>query len=265
VERHLAAHLEAALAGRCEIVWSVAAAADVPLHEEHLEVTVDGRPVAPTEVAGPHGARLHRMVAEGSRVVFDYRAEVDGRAPAAAVDPVDPITYLRPSRYCESDRIGPTAWQQFAGRRGQAAVAAVTDWVHDRISYVGGSSRGTDSAVDTLLARRGVCRDFGHLTIALLRALNVPARYVSCWAPGLRPMEFHAVVEAYVDDRWVLLDPTRKAPRESMVRIATGRDAADTAFITNRWATLTLDRCEVSATTAGPLPTDDHHDVVTLA
>lgn len=262
--REVSAHFEATLSGRCNIIWSIAPAAGVPVESEQLEFTVDGKAVELNEISDLHGGRLHQVVAEGTKVVLDYRATGIGPAPAPPDDEMDKIVYLRPSRYAESDKLGPTSWSEFAGLTGGDLLDAVTDWVGERLSYVAGSSRGTDSAVDTLLGRKGVCRDYTHLTIALLRAMNVPARLVACYAPGLTPMEFHAVVEAYVDGAWVLIDPTKKAPRASMVRVATGRDAADTAFITNHWARLKLDRFQVTAT-ADTLPTDNHRDRIVMA
>jgi transglutaminase-like putative cysteine protease len=168
-------------------------------------------------------------------------------AEPAPVEDIDLITYLRPSRYCESDSLGPTAVSEFGGLTGVHLLEAVVDWVSDRIVYVTGSSRPTDGAVSTLLARQGVCRDFAHLSIALLRALNVPARLAAVYAPGLSPMEFHAVAEAHVDGAWYVVDATKLAPRQSLLRIATGRDAADTAFLTNNGAALTLGELEVMA------------------
>jgi hypothetical protein len=53
--------------------------------------------------------------------------------------------------------------------------------VQDRLAYVSGASPAADGAVRTLLARRGVCRDFAHLTAALLRTRDVPARLVSVY------------------------------------------------------------------------------------
>ena len=58
-----------------------------------------------------------------------------------------------------------------------------------------------------------------------------PARFVAVYAPGLNPMDFHAIFEAWFDGAWWAYDATHQAPRESMVRVATGRDAADTAFL----------------------------------
>jgi transglutaminase-like putative cysteine protease len=114
------------------------------------------------------------------------------------------------------------------------------------------------------MARQGVCRDFAHLTVALLRACGVPARLVAVYAPGLSPMDFHAVTEALVDGAWRVVDPTLLAPRSSLVRIATGRDAADTAFLTNQGGDLTFVEQEVSAVVEGDLPDDDVTALVSL-
>ena len=110
-----------------------------------------------------------------------------------------------------------------------------------------GSSDPIDGAVDTLLAGAGVCRDFAHLVVALLRAVNVPARVVSVYAPGLYPMDFHAVAEAFVEGQWRVVDGTLLAPRQALVRIATGRDAADIAFLDNHKGAITLNKLVVTA------------------
>ena len=159
----------------------------------------------------------------------------------------DEIVYLRPSRYCESDTLAPTAASEFAGLSGLNLLNAVIDWVNRQLTYVSGSSLPTDGAVRTLLGRQGVCRDFAHLSVALLRSLNVPARLAAVYAPGLSPMEFHAVAEALVDGQWWVVDATELAPRQSLLRVATGRDAADTAFLTNFGAGTTLTGLEVTA------------------
>ena len=195
---------------------------------------------------------------------LSYNAVVDGPAATAPEDPVDLATYLRPSRYCESDRVGPLVREHFSGPAGEDLVAAVGDWIRDHLSYVAGSTGPSDSAGDVLRTRRGVCRDYAHVAVTLLRAANVPARFVSVWAPGLDPMEFHAVAEAWVDDRWVVLDATDLAPRTAMVRIATGRDAADTAFLSSYGQGLALDGYSVRAD-IDELPADDHRAPVVLA
>ena len=126
-----------------------------------------------------------------------------------------------------------------------------------RVAYIAGSSRSTDGAVNTLLSRQGVCRDFAHLVIAMLRACDMPARLVSVYVPGLQPMDFHAVAEALVDGEWLVTDATTLAPRAAMLRIATGRDAADTAFLTSFGEAVTLQSLEVTAVTDDGLPDDD--------
>jgi transglutaminase-like putative cysteine protease len=94
---------------------------------------------------------------------------------------------------------------------------------------------------------QGVCRDYAHLVIALLRAMDMPARYTACFAPGLQPMDFHAVAEAYHDGAWYVIDGTRLANRRSLVRIATGRDAADCAFLSYHGGYVGLQRMRVDA------------------
>lgn len=169
---------------------------------------------------------------------------------------MDRLRYLRPSRYAESDVLWATARAEFAGLTGPGLLHAVSSWVGTRLAYVPGSSLPTDGAERTLLARRGVCRDFAHLVVALLRALDVPARLAAVYAPGLRPMDFHAVAEAWIEGEWRAVDATTLAPRSSLVRIATGRDAADTAFLGVYGGIATLRELTVSAV-ADVLPDDD--------
>ena len=111
--------------------------------------------------------------------------------------------------------------------------------------------------METLLSRRGVCRDFAHLAIALLRSKDIPARLAAVYAPGLSPMDFHAVAEAYVDGAWHVIDPTGLAPRESMLRITAGRDSSDTAFLSTVGGSLTLTQLRVTAVVNGELPGED--------
>ena len=245
--RSVATHLELGLSGTSKLIFSVAAAKGSPVRSENLTITVDGATVEPQEVVDVHGSRLHTLAATGSQLVLDYQAEIDGITDPPVVAEIDEIVYARPSRYCESDSLAPTAASQFGGLTNQNLLRAVISWVNEQLAYVAGSSLPTDGAVRTLLARQGVCRDFAHLSIALLRALNVPARLAAVYAPGLSPMEYHAVAEAFVDDAWWVVDATQLAPRQSLLRISTGRDAADTAFLTNFGAPTTLNNLQVTA------------------
>ena len=134
----------------------------------------------------------------------------------------------------------------------------------ERLSYVSGSSGPTDDAIDTLLSGQGVCRDYAHLSVAVCRALAIPARFVSVYAAGLAPMDFHAVFEAAVDGRWRLFDATGIALPASMTRVATGRDAADTAFLTTIGSQVNLLNSEVTVTVDPELPVDDPNTLVAL-
>ena len=127
-----------------------------------------------------------------------------------------------------------------------------------------GSSGPTDGATETLLGGAGVCRDYAHLVIALLRALRVPARLAAVYAPGCDPMDFHAVVEAFVEGGWYAVDATALAPRSSLVRIATGRDAVDTAFMTTVVGGSDLNWSTVTAVADHGLPGDDLDQLVAI-
>jgi hypothetical protein len=78
-------------------------------------------------------------------------------------------------------------------------------------------------------------------------------------------MDFHAVVEVLTPLGWQVVDATRLAPRDSLVRIATGRDAADTAFATTLRGDVELLDAQVSASSEDDLALDDHVRLVTLA
>jgi transglutaminase-like putative cysteine protease len=263
MNRDVSAHIALSVTEPADLVFSVAVAAGYDAAES-LVVTVEGEAVPVEEIPDAHGARLHRVRAPRGALVLDYNASVVGRAEPPASDVADPIRYLRPSRYAESDALAAVAGAEFGGIESATDVlAAVSSWVGTHLLYVPGASLPTDGAVRTLLARQGVCRDYAHLCVALLRARSIPARLVSVYAPGLSPMDFHAVAEAWIDDAWRAIDATTLAPRETLVRIATGRDAADTAFLSVLSGRADLDDITVTAV-ADSLPFDDITQLVTL-
>ena len=247
MQRTASTSIDLDLSGPAQLIFAVAVAHGHSISSETMLITVDGDEVRPTEIIDAHGTRLHSVHAQGATATLRYEVVVDGVTSEPPVSDTDPLVYLRPSRYCESDTLGPTAASEFAGLDGIPLLQAVISWVNEKLTYVTGSSRPTDGAVRTLLSREGVCRDFAHLAVALLRSLNVPARVAGVYAPGLSPMEFHAVAEALVDGRWWVVDATQLAPRQSLLRVATGRDAADIAFLTCLGAASTLSRLEVTA------------------
>lgn len=185
----------------------------------------------------------HRTVFQASgRVNALYRAQVEIMArdhdleglPTAAIRdlPGEVLPFLRASRYSPSDRLESFAHREFGELSGGRRVLAILDWIAEHIDYRFGVSHSSTTAIDTFIDRAGVCRDFSHLVIALCRAADIPARAVSAYAWGLEPPDLHAIAEVYLGGRWRLIDATGKAPIEGLVRVATGRDAADIAFMT---------------------------------
>ena len=262
MERSVSARLAFRTIANTKVAMAVAVARNSGYSSfvESLSVTAGGAEVPLTEISDHHGGRFHYMeFAEPAEVTVEYSATV-----AEEADLADRIRYVRPSRYAESDRLLPTAYAEFGGVHGADLVHAVRDWVNGELRYISGSSRGTDGAVETLLSRRGVCRDFAHLAIALLRSKNVPARRAAVYAPGLTPMDFHAVAEAHIKGAWHVIDPTGLAPRESMLRITAGRDSSDTAFLSTVGGSLVLNQLRVTAVVDGDLPAEDPARLVQL-
>ncbi|MCV7193277.1 transglutaminase-like domain-containing protein [Mycolicibacterium brumae] len=232
---------------------------------ESLTFTWNGEEVAATEIIAEHGNRIHALEVGEGNVTASYSATLLGRAEPAEVCAADLTRYLRPSRYAESDKFFGFAGTEFGEYSDSVTLLEkVSAWVGTRLEYVPGASDPIDGATDTLLAGRGVCRDYAHLVVALLRAVKVPARLVAVYAPGCEPMDFHAVAEAFVDGAWRVVDATCLAPRQSMVRITTGRDAADTAFLDNHKGAIALNNCVVTAVVDGGIPHDSTHDTVSL-
>lgn len=264
-ERFISARIEVAVITNATLVFAIAVAEHHVRVGEVLRATLDGHDFPVDTISSSHQGRLHRLQNVGpGRLVVDYQATVSGSAPPLAASDLEWFQYIRPSRYCESDRLGPHARAEFAGLKGADLVAGIASWVGTNIRYMPGSSRPIDGAVATLLAREGVCRDFAHLTAALLRANDVAARVVAVYAPGLYPMDFHAVTEAHLDGVWQVVDPTALAPRQSMVRIATGADAADIAFLTKVGGAIELVDMRVNAVVTPMLPLDDITRVIEL-
>jgi transglutaminase-like putative cysteine protease len=151
--------------------------------------------------------------------------------------PAQVLSYIYPSRYCQSDRLLKFAMREFGQQwHGYGRVQGIRDWVLQRTRFKQNTSDSNTSAIDTLLETEGVCRDFAHLMIALCRAMNIPARFTTGIDygadPALGPTDFHAYVEAYLGDRWYMFDPSGTAIPMGFVRFGTGRDAADVAFAT---------------------------------
>ncbi|MEF7612625.1 transglutaminase family protein [Aquincola sp. MAHUQ-54] len=223
-------------------------AAQTPCQKVSNERLTLSQPVATHMHTDPaNGTRYMRLRGEPGPLKVSYSATVDiahHRADPAQVAevpvrslPPHALSYVYPSRYCESDRMVQFAIQEFGSLwQGYGRVKAIEEWVRRRVTFTSNTSNSNTSAVNTLVDRVGVCRDFAHLMIALCRAVNIPARFATGTDygadPALGPPDFHAYVEAYLGDRWYLFDPSGTAIPMGLVRFGTGRDAADVAFAT---------------------------------
>jgi transglutaminase-like putative cysteine protease len=212
---------------------------------DHL-VTIPSVPV--TAYRDLFGNWCSRLVAPAGRFVLSTDALVndsgaaDVLAPWAMQTPVEmlpdsTLIYLLGSRYCETDRLSEIAWQCFgAGPTGWARVQAICDFVHRHIEFGYPHARATRTALEAYNERRGVCRDYAHLAIALCRCMNIPARYCTGYLgdvgtePPYGPMDMAAWFEAYIGERWYTFDARNNTPRIGRVLIARGRDACDVAL-----------------------------------
>jgi transglutaminase-like putative cysteine protease len=158
--------------------------------------------------------------------------------------PPECLQFLMASRYCEVDRMSQMAWDLF-GKTPPTweRVAAIMNWVHDNVTFGYQFASSTKTAMDVCNEKRGVCRDFQHLAITMLRAMNVPARYATGYLgdigvpPNPLPMDFSAWLEVYLGGRWYALDARHNEPRIARILMARGRDATDVALTTSFGAT----------------------------
>jgi transglutaminase-like putative cysteine protease len=222
--------------------------------EELLTVTGENRLVR-FEIKDPGTYKItYKATVDNCYKVVDYEGQYE--VPVSQLDPAI-MPYLYPSRYCQSDKLYRLADNMFGKIVNPfTKVIALTDWIHRNVQYLSGSTNAQTSAFDTVTEQQGVCRDFAHLGIALCRALTIPARYFTGYAYQLVPADFHACFEAYLHGEWILFDATKLAPLNGMVKIATGRDAADTA-IANIFGDTTFTSMIVSCDLA-----EDHFDPI---
>lgn len=192
------------------------------------------------EFTDGYGNLCQRLIAPAGDFQVHTAAEVlisdavDSAWGAPFVDvqslPDEILSYLLPSRFCESDRFGQMANEITAVcLPGYNQVAAIETWLRESIAFEPYSGEMHVSAVEVNARQWGVCRDLSHLGIALCRSLSIPARMVVGFLYGLRPMDLHAWFEAYVGGRWYSFDATQAEITGGYVAIGYGRDAADVA------------------------------------
>jgi len=162
--------------------------------------------------------------------VFDWSLL---RSPAVLDDYSE---FLAPTSYTPTEsRLADVAAEVAAQPDPLAAAEAAAQVVHGQLRYVSGTTGVHTTAVEAWESGSGVCQDFAHLTLTLLRSAGIPARYVSGYLYPVKDAEAgstvvgesHAWVQAWVGD-WVSIDPTNLSQvAERHVKVATGRDYSD--------------------------------------
>ncbi|MFA9201361.1 MAG: transglutaminase family protein [Cypionkella sp.] len=202
--------------------------ARVPAHDgigERVLIHADGK----FEVAYEAEVEVNRLTPDLAGLAQLHPHELPGET----------LDYLLDSRYCPADRLQSFAQDEFGALAGGDRVLAMRDWIAGHFTYTQASTTST-TALDSFVERRGVCRDYAHVLITLARASTIPARYVSCFAPGVDPPDFHALAEVFLADpgtpgggAWYIVDATAMADPRETVKIGVGRDAADVSFLTS--------------------------------
>ena len=230
------------------------------------EVIAFDPPVSASRHVDPFGNLVTRILAPGGRIAMsaDFTIADSGRldafAPEARQIPVQDLpdevmVYLLGSRYCDTDKLAQTAWWHFGGApQGWGRVQAIVDFVHGHLRFDYQSADATRTAHDGYTQRVGVCRDFAHLSIALCRCMNIPARYATGYLGDIgvpkdpAPMDFSAWFEVYLDGpdgpRWYTFDARHNTRRIARIVMARGRDATDCALTTS-FGTALLARFDV--------------------
>lgn len=233
------------LVGDTEFVL-LALPAEAYASDDRISITVDGAPIEWRILPAAHDTRQLVFTAPAGTLDVDIQTSLAHLQ--RPVDDADPARYLEDSRYIEASALRGFVDERFGRASGFEAVDAIRNWIAHGFTYSPVRSGIDDTAVMTLQKSGGMCRDYAHVMVALARAAGIPARYVGVYAPGLQPPDFHAVTEVHVDGEWWVVDPTGLAPRGSLIRIATGADALETAWATTSGNPVALTTLKVEAT-----------------
>lgn len=179
-----------------------------------------------------------------SDCVIEFDGDRDTLMPSAMQHEISDLpngvlSYLQASRYCDSDNLITDAWSLFGHTaEGWGRVQAITQFVHQHVTFGYQFGRANKTASDVFREKTGVCRDFAHLSIALCRAMNIPARYASGYlgdigVPYSGAGDFCAWYEVYLGGRWYTFDARYNMPRAGRILMVRGNDASDVAMITS--------------------------------
>ncbi|WP_100466110.1 transglutaminase family protein [Mycobacteroides abscessus] len=188
------------------------------LHAPHTELEVTGLSVVETDVA------------EKPEEVVDW----DEVHTTAVIDRFD--EYLSPTAYVPQSKKVQSVGKRIAKDVSPAeAIIAASKWVHSELDYMPGTTGVHSSALDALRESKGVCQDYAHLTLVLLRSMGVPARYVSGYLHPKRDAavgetvdgQSHAWIQGWAGGWWDY-DPTNDSEiNEQYVTVGVGRDYSD--------------------------------------
>ena len=184
------------------------------IDQGHLDLQITSSSLVETRPSDPQPTGTWSDVEEAQDTLCEYLVPTDQTAPDAELSVVA---------------------GELRAESPSATIDAVMGWVNDRLEYVPGVTGVQTSATEAAHAGRGVCQDFAHLSLALLRASGVPARYVSGYLhPGTDAEigdqvsgESHAWIDAWSGSWWAF-DPTNAIDvGVRHVMVARGRDYSD--------------------------------------
>jgi transglutaminase-like putative cysteine protease len=197
--------------------WGTAVTA-FDLHAPHADLTVTSSSVIETEE--PESAAIETGWG-------DLRSE-------AVIDRFDEL--LRPTAHTPaSKRVASVGKKISKSHKPQEAVVAAAKWAHGELDYLPGTTGVHSSGLDALNEGKGVCQDFVHLSLMMLRSMGIPARYVSGYLHPKRNAivgdtvdgRTHAWIQAWTGDWWNY-DPTNDTEiTEQYVSVGVGRDYTD--------------------------------------
>ena len=254
----VSAHLDYETVQSCDLLLQIEAAQDDSQRCTQSSFTTTPE-IGSRTIAGEDGIGTRRWLTAGPKFLCDYTATFSVDRPATQISQLvagkvaetpDAFTkYLMPSRYCHPEAFFALLGTRFGTLSGGALVDAVSHWITDTFAYDISASHAGTTATESLASCSGVCRDYAHVLIAILRAAGIPARYISAYAPDVHPQDFHAVAEVYLEGQWHLIDPTGMAQPKEIIRIGVGRDAADVSFMTS-YGAMSLKKQTVKVTRA---------------
>ncbi len=197
--------------------WGTAVTA-FDLHAPHTELTVSSSSVVETERPEPASTR----------------ATWTDLQSVAVIDRFDEV--LRPTEYTPtSERLAAVGKRIIKNHEPREAVVAAARWARSELDYLPGTTGVHSSGLDALEKGKGVCQDFAHLTLMVLRSMGIPARYVSGYLHPKRDAKIgktvdgrsHAWVQAWTGGWWNY-DPTNDTDiTEQYVSVGVGRDYSD--------------------------------------